>query len=517
MDVILYLQSVPAGALAALAVGLVAAPAVGKLLIDRKQPSNLPPAVPGWPLIGNLLQLKAKKPHQTFAKWAEVYGPIYSIKLGSNMMVVLNSIEVVKEAMVTKFSSISTRKLSKALQVLTSNKSLVAMSDYDEYHKMVKRYVLASVLGTAAQKRNRIHRDIMVENTLNTLFAEIKEDPNRAVNLREAFKPELFRVAIKQAIGKDIDSIYVEELGKEISKKEMFEISVVDPMMGAIEVDWRDFFPYMKWVPNKSMEMKIQNMATRRRALTKALIMEQKKRISRGENIECYLDYLLSEESTLSEEQLIILVWESIIETSDTTLVTTEWALYELAKNPLCQDRLYQEIQEICGSEKITEEHLSLMPYLNSVFHETLRYHTPVPLIPPRITHEDTQLGGYDIPSGTEIAINLYACNMSKNVWDEPNKWKPERFLSGNFEQMDMYKTMAFGAGKRVCAGSLQAMLIACRVIGRLVQEFHWRLKEGEEESMDTVQLTTHKLHPMQAYITPRETNVSAHQSTQLA
>lgn len=86
-----------------------------------------------------------------------------------------------------------------------------------------------------------------------------------------------------QAIGKDIDSIYVEELGKEISKKEMFEISVVDPMMGAIEVDWRDFFPYMKWVPNKSMEMKIQNMATRRRALTKALIMEQKKRISRGE------------------------------------------------------------------------------------------------------------------------------------------------------------------------------------------------------------------------------------------
>ena len=110
-----------------------------------------------------------------------------------------------------------------------------------------------------------------------------------------------------------------------------------------------------------------------------------------------------------------------------------------------------------------------------------------------------------------QIAINLYACNMSKNVWDEPNEWKPERFLSGNFEQMDMYKTMAFGAGKRVCAGSLQAMLIACVVIGRLVQEFHWRLKEGEEESSDTVQLTTHKLHPMQAYITPRETNVSGH------
>ncbi|KAJ0971363.1 hypothetical protein J5N97_019322 [Dioscorea zingiberensis] len=513
MDVLLYLQSLPAGALASLAVGLVAAPAVGKLLIDRKQHYKSPPAVPGLPLIGNLHQLKSKKPHQTFAKWAEVYGPIYSIRLGSNMMVVLNSTEVVKEAMVTKFSSISTRKLSQALTVLTSNKSLVAMSDYDEYHKMVKRYILASLLGKTAQKRNRGHRDIMVENTLNKLFVEIKEDPNRAVNLREAFKAELFRLALKQAIGKDVDSIYVEELGKELSKKEMFEILVVDPMMGAIEVDWRDFFPYMKWVPNKSLEMKIETMATRRRALTKALIMEQKKRIAKGEGIQCYLDYLLTEESTLTEEQLIILVWEAIIETSDTTLVTTEWAMYELAKNPKCQDFLYQEIQEICGSEKITEEHLAQMPYLNAVFHETLRFHTPVPVIPPRITHEQTQLGGYEIPAGTEIAINLYACNMDKNDWDEPNEWKPERFLSGNFEQMDMYKTMAFGGGKRVCAGSLQAMLIACTVIGRLVQEFHWRLKEGEEDSLDTIQLTTHKLYPMQAYITPREPNGLIYQS----
>ena len=54
-------------------------------------------AVPGLPLIGNLHQLKAKRPHQTFAKWAEIYGPIYSIRLGSSTMVVLNSAELAKE------------------------------------------------------------------------------------------------------------------------------------------------------------------------------------------------------------------------------------------------------------------------------------------------------------------------------------------------------------------------------------------------------------------------------------
>lgn len=54
-------------------------------------------ATPGLPIIGNLLQLKEKKPHKTFTKWAETYGAIYSIRTGAHTMVVLNSTEVAKE------------------------------------------------------------------------------------------------------------------------------------------------------------------------------------------------------------------------------------------------------------------------------------------------------------------------------------------------------------------------------------------------------------------------------------
>ncbi|XXG48382.1 hypothetical protein AAC387_Pa02g2851 [Persea americana] len=470
---------------ATVALGIITPVFVGRVFLNQKTLPNTPPAVPGLPLIGNLLQLKEKKPHQTFAKWAEAYGPIYSIKTGASTVVVLNSTELAKEAMVTRFSSISTRKLSKALTVLTSDKNMVAMSDYGDFHKMVKRYILTSVLGANAQKRNRSHRDTMIENTLSQLHAEVKHNPLEAVNLREIFKAELFRLALKQALGKDVESIYVEELGIKFSKQEIFNVLVIDPMMGAIEVDWRDFFPYLRWVPNRSMEMKVQQMAVRKAAVTKALIEEQKRRIASGENIDCYVDFLLSEGNTLTEEQLTMLVWEAIIETSDTTLVTTEWAMYELGKNPKCQDRLYREIQEICGNQKVTEEHLPQLPYLTAVFHETLRRHSPVPIIPLRYAHEDTQLGGYNIPSGSEIAINIYGCNMDRKEWPEPEKWKPERFLEGK-KDMDLFKTMAFGGGKRVCAGALQAMLISCTSIGRLVQEFQWRLDEGEEENVDT-------------------------------
>lgn len=46
-----------------------------------------------------------------------------------------------------------------------------------------------------------------------------------------------------------------------------------------------------------------------------------------------YLDFLLSKGTTQSEEQITILLWEAIIETGDSTMVLTEWALYELAKD----------------------------------------------------------------------------------------------------------------------------------------------------------------------------------------
>lgn len=93
---------------------------------------------------------------------------------------------------------------------------------------------------------------------------------------------------------------------------------------------------------------------------------------------------------------------------------------------------------------------------------------------------------------------------MDENKWESPEEWKPERFLDSKYDPMDLYKTMTFGAGKRVCAGSLQAMLIVCTTIAKLVQEFHWRLKDGEEENLATVGLTNYKLHPLQAIVKPR-------------
>uniref|UniRef100_A0ACD5V2Y8 Uncharacterized protein n=1 Tax=Avena sativa TaxID=4498 RepID=A0ACD5V2Y8_AVESA len=491
------------GAVAAAAAVVGLATITAGVQMGSKERVNSPPEVPGLPLIGSMLQLKGTKPHKTFAKWSEIYGPIYTTRIGASPIIVLNSTEVAKEAMVAKFSSISTRKLTKALSVLSRDKVMVATSDYDEFHKMGKRSVMMGLLGSSAQSQFRDTRKQMMDNMISTFRTLVVRDSHATKNFRKVFRDELFRLTMIQCFGEDVSSVYVEEFGREISKEEICQIIVVDMMKCVTEVDWRDFFPYLSWIPNKSFDTRVITTESRRTAVMQAIITQQKERIERGEARVSYLDFLLAE-NTLTDEQLMMLVWEVVVAGTDNTLMTSEWAMYELAKNPEKQDRLYQEIQEVCGDDMVTEDHLPRLPYLNAVFHETLRLHSTATLLPPRFVHETTTLAGYQVPAGSEVIVNVYGCNMDKEQWEEPEEWRPERFLDGMFNVADMYKTMTFGAGRRICVGSAQATGISCTAIARFVQEFTWRLKEGDEDKVDTLQLLGYKLEPLFVHLSPR-------------
>ena len=80
-----------------------------------------------------------------------------------------------------------------------------------------------------------------------------------------------------------MSSVYVEEYGKVISKEEIYQATVADMMMCAIEVDWRDFFPYLSWIPNRSFEERVLTTEARRTTVMQALTNQQKQRIARGE------------------------------------------------------------------------------------------------------------------------------------------------------------------------------------------------------------------------------------------
>jgi ent-kaurene oxidase len=87
-----------------------------------------------------------------------------------------------------------------------------------------------------------------------------------------------------------VSSVYVEEFGRTIWKEKIYQTTVADLMMCALAVDWRDFFPYFRWISNRSFETKVSTTEARRTAVIRALVNQQKKRIARGEVRNIYFD-----------------------------------------------------------------------------------------------------------------------------------------------------------------------------------------------------------------------------------
>ena len=62
-----------------------------------RRPADYPPGPPTLPLIGNLHLMPKEKVHLQFQKWAEEYGPVYSLILGTKVMIVLSSDQAIKD------------------------------------------------------------------------------------------------------------------------------------------------------------------------------------------------------------------------------------------------------------------------------------------------------------------------------------------------------------------------------------------------------------------------------------
>lgn len=71
------------------------------LVYTRWRARDLPPGPPPMPIFGNIFQLGPAL-HTSFARLAKTYGPLMSLKLGSQLAVVVSSPEMAKEVMKTQ-------------------------------------------------------------------------------------------------------------------------------------------------------------------------------------------------------------------------------------------------------------------------------------------------------------------------------------------------------------------------------------------------------------------------------
>ncbi|WZZ46303.1 hypothetical protein YC2023_042562 [Brassica napus] len=187
---------------------------------------------------------------------------------------------------------------------------------------------------------------------------------------------------------------------------------------------------------------------------------------------------------------------------TDTSAVTLEWAMACLLNHPESLEKAKQEIDEKIGQERLIDEpDLANLPYLQNILSETFRLYPAAPLLVPRSTTEDIKVGGYDVPRGTMVMVNAWAIHRDPSLWNEPEKFKPERFNIGEGGE-DVHKLMPFGNGRRACPGVGLGQRIVTLALGSLIQCFDWEKVNGEMVDMtETPGMAMRKKEPLWALI----------------
>ncbi|MCE2056089.1 hypothetical protein HAX54_044029 [Datura stramonium] len=231
-----------------------------------------------------------------------------------------------------------------------------------------------------------------------------------------------------------------------------------------------------------------------------------------GETKQHFVDALLTlqKEYDLSDDTVIGLLWDMITAGMDTIAITVEWAMAELVKNPRVQQKIQEELDRVIGSERtVNELDISKLSYLQYVVKESLRLHPPTPLMLPHMAGNNVKVGGYNIPKGSIVHVNVWALGRDPIIWEEPLQFRPERFMK---EDVDMkghdYRLLPFGAGRRICPGMNLAVNLVTSMLAHLLHHFVWSLPNGVEvEDVDMLEspgTVTYMQTPLHAVPTPR-------------
>ncbi|MFI7405679.1 cytochrome P450 [Streptomyces sp. NPDC049541] len=163
---------------------------------------------------------------------------------------------------------------------------------------------------------------------------------------------------------------------------------------------------------------------------------------------------------------------------TETTASLLSWALYELARNPAIEARVLAELDEVLGERPVTFEDMSRLPYLNRVITETMRLHHPGWLVTRRTT-EQTRLGEWTLPAGTELAYCQHALHRDPERFPDPLTFDPDRWTDPA-QEPPPGAFVPFGDGKHKCMGDRFSLTEMVTALATMLRSVRLELAEGQ-------------------------------------
>ncbi|KAK2979682.1 hypothetical protein RJ640_027262 [Escallonia rubra] len=469
----------------------------------RRRPT-LPPGPRGLPLVGNLLSIDPEL-HTHFATLSRTYGPIFTLWLGKKVGIVVSSPALAKEVLRDNDTTFANRDVPVAAREVAYGGSDIVWSPYGPEWRMLRKVCLREMLSNTSLDSVYTNRRWEVRQTIGYLYRHV----GLPVNVGEQLFLTILNVITNMLWGGTIKGEERANVGAEFRKV----ITEITELLGMPNIS--DFYPGLARFDFQGIRKQMKGLAQRFDKIFETMI-DQRKKMDGGKESKDFLQYLLQlkEEGDakmpLTMTHLKALLMDMVVGGTDTTANTIEFALAEMMNKPEVMRKAQQELEAVVGKDNIVEEsHIHNLPYLHAIMKEFLRLHPALPLLVPHCPSETCTVGGYMVPKGARVFINVWAIHRDPSIWDSPLEFRPERFLDAKWDYSgNDFSYFPFGSGRRICAGTAMAERMFLFSLASLVHSFEWKMPQGVTINlMEKCGIVLKKRVPLIAIPTPSSVN----------
>ncbi|XP_051131705.1 cytochrome P450 736A117-like [Andrographis paniculata] len=469
-----------------------------------------PPSPPRLPILGNLHQLSPLT-HRSFHALGAKYGPIMLLHLGRLPVIIVQSSAAAAEIMKTHDLVFADKPGSGTMRKLFYNHKDISVAPYGEYWRKLKSICILQLL--SCKRVQSFH--FIREEEIALLVEKIKAccRSSSPVNLSELFTSFTYDVICRASCGRKYSE------GEDGWRFPRLLTQVME-LVGSMNVG--EYVPWLWWIDSiTGFNRRVNRVAKEVDEFLEMVIQDHlnSRRLEIGESghgnhEDSFVGILhnIYADNIIDRDGIKAIILDMFAGGTETAAAALEWTMTELLRHPNVMNKLKCEVRAILKDKNhtisITNDDLEQMHYLRAVVKETLRIHPPIAFMS-RLARQDVKVMGYDIPAGTMVILNAWAVGRDPASWDEPDTFKPERFVGSSidFKGVD-FELIPFGAGRRGCPGIGFAMANIELVLANLINKFEWELPNLE--GLDTTEqpgVTTHRKNPLFAVATELRLN----------
>ncbi|KAJ3560891.1 hypothetical protein NP233_g10541 [Leucocoprinus birnbaumii] len=421
---------------------------------DRENPRRLPlpPGPRGYPIIDNLFDFPFEKPWLVYNEWFKTYGDMVYFRVFGRDFLVLGS-------------SVRTYDLLEKRSTIYSDRPRVAM-----VNDIIGFDWAFTVLpyGNAWRIHRRTFTEFFHPNVIPT-YHPVLTSSSRGLLCDLLQSPENFREHIRFSFGNTIMRVCY---GIAPQRQNDPFLSLATETMRSVAIAGNpgsflvDLLPVMKYIPAW-----FPGAGWKRQGLAWARVVDQfvnnpwdyvKNQTAEGTASPCIATNLMERlpdvgaidrpDAEQVARNVCAVTYAGAIDTSVSAVQTFFMAM---CLYPEVQSRAHTELDSVLAGRFPEHADRSNLPFINAIIKETMRWQMPTPVGSPHVLSKADEYDGFYIPKGTIVLGNAWTILHDPNVYPEPMRYNPDRFMKNGQLNSEVQDPLAvFGYGRRVCPGS---------------------------------------------------------------